>query len=448
MQLPSPLAGEGRGGGWRRRSPGSVPAMTGPASRRAVFAWCLYDWGNSAFPTVIATFLFSAYFTTAVAPTDAIGTALWGQATALVGIAVALASPVLGAIADQGGRRKPWIGVLSAVSIVATALMWFVTPDPSAILLALMLYGIASFGFELALVFYNAMLPDLAPDDRLGRVSGWGWGLGYFGGLACLALSLALVQPDPAPFGLDRAQAEHARAVAFVVAFWYALFALPLFFLTPDRPRGGLPMATAIRSGLATLAGTLKRLPRHRNVLRFLIAKMLYIDGLNTLFAFGGIYAAGTIGMSLEEVLLFGVIINISSGLGAFLFAWVDDWIGAKPTIVIALLALILFGSAILFVEDKTWFYVLAMGIGAFLGPTQAASRSMMARLAPRELMTEFFGLYALAGRATAFLGPFLLGWVTLMTDSQRAGMATILPFFAVGLLLLLGVRETRRALP
>ncbi|GIK99607.1 MAG: MFS transporter [Alphaproteobacteria bacterium] len=422
--------------------------MTAPASRRAVFAWCLYDWGNSAFPTVIATFLFSAYFTTAVAPTDAIGTALWGQATALVGIAVALASPVLGAIADQGGRRKPWIGVLSAVSIVATALMWFVTPDPSAILLALMLYGIASFGFELALVFYNAMLPDLAPDDRLGRVSGWGWGLGYFGGLACLALSLALVQPDPAPFGLDRSQAEHARAVAFVVAFWYALFALPLFFLTPDRPRGGLPMATAIRSGLATLAGTLKRLPRHRNVLRFLIAKMLYIDGLNTLFAFGGIYAAGTIGMSLEEVLLFGVIINISSGLGAFLFAWVDDWIGAKPTIVIALLALILFGSAILFVEDKTWFYVLAMGIGAFLGPTQAASRSMMARLAPRELMTEFFGLYALAGRATAFLGPFLLGWVTLMTDSQRAGMATILPFFAVGLLLLLGVRETRRALP
>lgn len=419
-----------------------------PASRRAVFAWCLYDWGNSAFPTVIATFLFSAYFTTAVAPTDAIGTALWGQATALVGIAVALASPVLGAIADQGGRRKPWIAVLSAVSIVATALMWFVTPDPSAILLALILYGVASFGFELALVFYNAMLPDLAPDDRLGRVSGWGWGLGYFGGLACLALGLALVQPDPAPFGLDRAQAEHARAVAFVVAFWYAIFALPLFFFTPDRPSGGIPVAVAVRSGLAALAGTLKRLPRYRNVLRFLIAKMLYIDGLNTLFAFGGIYAAGTIGMTLEEVLLFGVIINIASGLGAFLFAWVDDWIGAKPTIVIALLALILFGGAILLVEDKTWFYGLAMGIGAFLGPTQAASRSMMARLAPRELTTEFFGLYALAGRATAFLGPFVLGWVTLLADSQRAGMATILPFFAVGLLLLLGVRETRQAVP
>lgn len=420
--------------------------MTAPASRRAIFAWCLYDWGNSAFPTVISTFLFSAYFATAVAPSAEIGTALWGQATAIVGLVIAVVSPALGAIADQGGRRKPWIALLSAVSIAATALLWFVTPQPSAVLLALVLYGAASFGFELAIVFYNAMLPDLAPKDRLGRVSGWGWGLGYFGGLACLALGLALVQPDPAPFGLDKAQAEHARAVALVAAGWFAVFALPLFAWTPDRPGSELPLRDAVRSGLATLAVTLKRLPQHRNVLRFLIAKMIYIDGLNTLFTFGGIYAAGTIGMALDEVLLFGVIINIASGVGAFAFAWVDDWIGAKPTIAISLVALILFGGGILFVEDKTWFYVLAMGIGAFLGPTQAASRSMMARLAPRALMTEFFGLYALAGKATAFIGPFVLGWVTLLADSQRAGMASILPFFVVGLWLLMGVQEGRRA--
>jgi UMF1 family MFS transporter len=139
------------------------------------------------------------------------------------------------------------------------------------------------------------------------------------------------------------------------------------------------------------------------------------------------------------------VLLNVASGIGAFAFAWVDDWIGAKPTIVIALVALIFFGTGILLVEDKTWFYLLAMGIGAFLGPTQAASRSLMARLAPRELMTEFFGLYALAGKATAFVGPALLGWVTLLADSQRAGMATILPFFAVGLWLLLGVRDPSR---
>ena len=416
-----------------------------PASRRAIAAWCLYDWGNSAFPTVIGTFLFSAYFAEAVAPSSAVGTALWGQATALTGLAVALASPVLGAIADQGGRRKPWLAVLSAVSVVATAFMWFVTPEPSAILLALVLYGIASFGFELAVVFYNAMLPDLAPPHRLGRVSGWGWGLGYFGGLACLALGLAFVQPDPAPFGLDKATAEHVRIAAPMVAVWFALFALPLFVLVPDRPHADLPIGVAVRNGLAALRATLRQLPRHRNVLRFLIAKMIYVDGLNTLFAFGGIYAAGTIGMALDEVLLFGVLLNVASGIGAFAFAWVDDWIGAKPTIVIALVALIFFGTGVLLVEDKTWFYLLAMGIGAFLGPTQAASRSLMARLAPRELMTEFFGLYALAGKATAFVGPALLGWVTLLADSQRVGMATILPFFAVGLWLLWGVREPSR---
>ncbi len=425
---------------------GFIEPMTAPAPRRAIVAWCLYDWGNSAFPTVIGTFLFSAYFAQGVAPTPELGTALWGQATALAGLAVALASPVLGAIADQGGRRKPWIAVLSMISIVATALMWFVTPEPSAILLALVLYGVASFGFELAVVFYNAMLPDLAPPDRLGRVSGWGWGLGYFGGLACLALGLVIVQPDPPPFGLDKASAEHVRIVAVVVAGWFALFALPLLLFTPDRPRADLPMGRAVRDGLVTLAKTLKQLPRHRNVARFLIAKMIYIDGLNTLFAFGGIYAAGAFGMALDEVLLFGVLLNVSSGIGAFAFAWVDDRIGAKPTIIIALGALILLGGAILLVTDKTWFYLLGMGIGAFLGPAQAASRSLMARLAPRELMTEFFGLYALAGKATAFVGPAVLGWVTYLADSQRVGMATILPFFMVGLWLLWGVREERSA--
>jgi len=430
--------------------------MTAPASRRAVFAWCLYDWGNSAFPTVIATFLFSAYFTTAVAPTDAIGTALWGQATALVGIAVALASPVLGAIADQGGRRKPWIGVLSAVSIVATALMWFVTPDPSAILLALMLYGIASFGFELALVFYNAMLPDLAPDDRLGRVSGWGWGLGYFGGLACLALSLALVQPDPAPFGLDRAQAEHARAVAFVVAFWYALFALPLFFLTPDRPRGGLPMATAIRSGLATLAGTLKRLPRHRNVLRFLIAKMLYIDGLNTLFAFGGIYAAGVLDWSVTDTGIFGILAIISGAIFAWIGGRADSALGPKPVIVACNLLLLLVACAILFISRQSvfgiavapgsvlpdaLFYVIGMAIGAAGGVVQAASRTMMVRQADPARMTEAFGLYALSGKATSFLAPLAIGVATWATGSQQLGVAPLILLFLAGLFLLTWVK-------
>jgi UMF1 family MFS transporter len=191
---------------------------------------------------------------------------------------------------------------------------------------------------------------------------------------------------------------------------------------------------------------TLKSLPRHGNVLRFLLAKMIYIDGLNTLFAFGGIYAAGSFGFGMEEILVFGILLNVSAGLGAAGFAWLDDWLGAKPTILIALGSLTLLSLAVLPVADRDWFYGLALAIGIFLGPTQAASRSLMARLAPPQLATEFFGLYALSGKATAFLGPAVLAFVTATFDSQRAGMATIPPFLVVGFLLLLLVKEPREA--
>ena len=171
---------------------------------------------------------------------------------------------------------------------------------------------------------------------------------------------------------------------------------------------------------------------------------MLYIDGLNTLFAFGGIYAAGTFGMGFQEILVFGILLNVTAGLGAAGFAWVDDWLGSKPTIMIAVAALTVLGGATLLVETKLWFMVLGAGLGIFIGPAQAASRTLMARLAPAELRTEMFGLYALSGKATAFLGPALVGWVTLWADSQRAGMATILLFFIAGLALLAPLREPR----
>jgi UMF1 family MFS transporter len=171
---------------------------------------------------------------------------------------------------------------------------------------------------------------------------------------------------------------------------------------------------------------------------------MLYTDGLNTLFVFGGIYAAGSFGMDTEEILIFAILLNVTAGLGATAFGWIDDWIGAKRTILIAVAALTLFGGLILLVESKTWFYVLGAAIGVFAGPAQSASRSLMARLAPAGLRTEMFGLYALSGKATAFVGPALVGWLTVWAGSQRIGMATILAFFVVGWLLLLPLREPR----
>jgi len=414
-------------------------------NRSAILAWCLFDWANSAFSTIIVTFLFSAYFIKAVAPSPELGTALWGQANSATALVAAAVAPLLGAIADQGGRRKPWLLAFSLVCIMATASLWFVRPDPPDMVFALVAYGLAALGFELALVFYNAMLPDLVGPDRVGRISGWGWGLGYLGGLACLIASLLLlVRPDPSPFGLDRAAAEHVRVTNLFAALWFAAFALPLFFLVPDRKGSGLSWPVAARAGIGALIATIRRLGAHRNVTLFLCAKMIYIDGLNTLFAFGGVYAAVTFGMSFDELLVFGIVLNVSSGVGAIAFSWVDDWLGAKPTILIALAGLTSLGAAILIVERASTFTLLAVAIGLFVGPAQAASRSLMSRLAPPESRAAYFGLFTLAGRATAFVGPALVGWATFAAQSQRVGMATILPFFIIGAALLLLVKEPR----
>ena len=423
----------------------TITAQPVGGTRTAIVAWCLFDWANSAFPTIIVTFVFAAYFTNAVAPNPELGTALWGQANSVLALATAVFAPLLGAIADQGGRRKPWLLMLSLVCILATASLWFVQPDPSSMVFALVAYGIAGLGFELGLVFYNAMLPELAPPGKVGRISGWGWGIGYLGGLSCLTVSLLLfVQPDPSPFGLDRESAEHVRITNPFAAAWFVLFALPLLLLVPDTTGTGLSAREAIRRGLGTLAATFRRLRAHRNIAIFLLSKMIYIDGLNTLFAFGGIYAAGTFGMSFDEILLFAIALNVSSGLGAISFAWLDDWVGAKPTILIALSAMTVLSAAILLVDSKTAFIAIAVGLGLFFGPAQASSRSLMSRLAPPESRAEFFGLFALAGRVTAFLGPALVGWVTFAAQSQRVGMATILPFFVIGGILLLFVKEPR----
>jgi UMF1 family MFS transporter len=411
--------------------------------KRALISWCLYDWANSAFPTVIITFVFATYFTGSVALDKITGTAYWGYTMSLSALAVAIAAPVFGAIADNLGRRKTWLGFFTALCIFASCVLWFVEPDPSFALMALVTAGLANFAFETGMVFYNAMLPGLVRKSHLGRVSGWGWGLGYFGGLFCLALTLiGLVQPESPWFGLEKETAEHVRATALLVAMWYAVFSIPLFLFTPDKIASDISIVGAIKKGLSELRATFSQVRQHSNMFKFLIARMIYTDGLNTLYAFGGIYAAGSFGMELNEIIIFGIGINVTAGLGAAAFGWVDDWIGPKKTVMIALAALTVLGTALLIVETKTGFWTFGLPLGLFVGPAQAASRSMMVRLAPPEQITETFGLYALSGKATAFLGPALLGAASFAFDSQRAGMATILVFFALGMFLLKNIGE------
>ncbi|HIC80014.1 MAG TPA: MFS transporter [Kiloniellaceae bacterium] len=421
-------------------SPGWVQTWQG--RRSAAIAWCFYDWANSSYPTVIVTFVFAAYFTQGVAETVEIGTGQWGAALSISGLALAVLAPVLGAIADQGGGRKPWIAFFTALSVLAAFGLWWIEPDPRFILPALLLVAVGNAAFEFGHVFYNAMLPDVAPSSHLGRLSGWAGGLGYAGGLVCLGLCLVLfVMPEVPLFGLDKAAAEEVRITGPFVGLWFAVFAIPLFLMAREERRPFRP-AGAVRAGLKSLWQTLRQLPSHGQTGRFLLARMLYTDGLNTLFAFGGIYAAGTFGMSFEEILIFGILLNVAAGIGAFGFAWFDDLVGAKATILVSVAALTVLGAAILLIDSKLWFYLLGCGIGVFIGPAQTASRSFMARIAPPDLRAEFFGLYALSGKATAFVGPALVGWVTIMAESQRAGMATILIFFLAGLLLLWPIRD------
>jgi UMF1 family MFS transporter len=291
------------------------------------------------------------------------------------------------------------------------------------------------------------MLTDLVPPSRLGRLSGWGWGAGYAGGLICLLIVLVgFVSANPPWFGLGKEQAAHVRIAGPIAALWFAVFCWPLFVFTPDQPGRGVAPRAAIRNGLAALWATILHLRTYRNIARYIIAHMIYTDGLNTLFAFGGIYAAGEFGMTVAEVIWFGIALNLTAGLGAAAFAWVDDWIGAKRTILIALAGLIITGIAILATHDKTLFWALGMVLGIFFGPAQAASRSLMARLAPPGMQAEMFGLHALSGKATAFIGPALFGWATVTFGTQRAGMATVLVFLAAGALLLGLVKEPSRA--
>lgn len=417
-----------------REQAGELAAISTDRSARGQFAWALYDWANSAFAAVIVTFVFATYFSQGIAVDPVTGTAQWGWAMTTSALIAAVLGPTLGAIADAGGRRKPWIFVFTWLCVIATGLLWYAAPSPEWVLYALVLVVLANLGLDMAGVFYNAMLHDLAPADRLGRLSGWAWGLGYFGGLSCLVIALfAFVQTDAPLFGLDKEQAEHVRATGPLVAAWLALFSLPLFLYTPDRPSGGLAAGVAIRQGLARLWRTVLEIKRYRIVGQFLLARMLYIDGLNTLFAFGGIYAAGTFGLELADVITFGILLNVTGGIGAFGFAWLDDRIGPKPVILIALTGLMICGLVAVFTTSVTVFWIVGGMLGLFVGPTQAASRTLMAKLAPPAQQTEMFGLYALSGKVTAFLGPLVLGTVTLWADSQRAGMATILIFFAAG---------------
>lgn len=419
------------------------------AARKSILSWCLYDWGNSAFATVIITFVFSIYFARGVVGDETAGAAQWSAAIAVSGAVIAILSPFLGAIADHYGARKPWVLLFTVLFCVPTALLYFGVPGGGTgnILFVLAMLVLANTAFEIALVFNNAMLPHIAPREMIGRVSGWAWGMGYAGGLACLVLSLVFLVGlgDASPLlPLPQEQSEHIRAVGPLVALWAIVFAVPMMLYTSDVPRTTQPLGAVIAGGVRQLWASLHDLRHQRTMARFLVASAIYRDGLNTLFAVGGLYAAGTFGMSMQEILLFAIGLNVAAGIGAAGFAGMDDVKGSKQTIIMSLCGLLLAGLAVLMVQDKALFIGLALVMGLFIGPVQSASRTMAARLSAPAQIGQTFGLYSLTGRVVSFFGPAAYAWATLVFDSQRAGMATILLFWLAGMVILWGIKEDR----
>lgn len=404
--------------------------------RREVFAWALYDVGNSAFTTLVVTFIYSAYFTQAIADDPDRGAILWSRAVNASAIAVALLSPLAGAIADYGGRKKLFLFASTLLCVVPTVALF--SPGRGDVTSALILFVIANIGFEAGYVFYNAFLPEVSTRETIGRVSGLGQGLGYFGGLACLMIALAMVRgwlPKDGDF--------HVRATNLLVAGWFLVFAVPLFLFVKERvPEHRLAGRELITVGFRRLGTTIRNLGAHRDAARLIVARMIYNDGLVTVFSFASIFAAATFGLTTEQLIVFGIVINIVSGTSSLLLGPVTDRIGGKRTILITLVMLIVATVIGAIAPTIQWFWVSAILLGAMVGPNQAASRSLLGLHSPAEKHAEFFGFFAFSGKLASVLGPLLYGMVLQSTGSQRLAMASILLFFIVGIALLLPLRD------
>ncbi|SDP40175.1 MFS transporter, UMF1 family [Phyllobacterium sp. YR620] len=445
-----------------------LTSETTASTKSGIWGWMLFDWAAQPFFTVVTTFIFGPYFVSRMASDPALGQAAWGYAIAVSGLFIAVLSPVLGSIADQTGRRKPWIAFFAVIKITCLVMLWFAAPG-SGLIMPLIFFSLASIAAEFSIVFNDSMMPRLVAPKDIGRISNIAWGLGYLGGMIALIFVVAFTAGSPETgktmlglqpiFGLDPSAGEGDRATGPLAALWYLVFVLPMFFFTPDGARG-LPIRPAIASGLARLRSTLAEVRQRPGILRFLIGRMIYQDGVNALVVLGGAFAATMFGWATAEIGIFGIILNVVAIFGCLAASRLDTMLGSKTVVVAALIVLViatigivstgpgytLFGfiplpgadSGGLFGTPAEKAYIcFGLLIGVAFGPVQASSRSYMARSVSVEEAGRYFGIYALSGRATSFLAPFLVATVTAFSGSPRLGMATIIVFLLGGLAIL-----------
>ncbi len=442
-------------------------------AKRGIWGWVMFDWAAQPFFTVVTTFVFGPYFVARLTDDPISAQATWSNMATVSSIIIALFSPILGSIADQSGARKPWIAFFAAIKIVSLLFLWFAAPG-SPIILPIVCMIFASIAAEFSIVFNDSMMPRLTNPQNVGRISNLAWGLGYLGGMVVLiavvtllaansktGLTIAGIKPL---FGLDPATGEDARITGPIAAIWYLLFILPMFLLTPDADRR-LPFGAAIRSGLAELKTTLRELRDRPVLLRFLIARMLYQDGVNGVLILGGVFAAGMFGWATMEIGLFGILLNVVAIVGCFAAGRVDQKLGSRITILISLVLLLIATVGIVSTEKASTLFgwiqlptadnggIFATGaekayllygilIGLAFGPVQASSRSYLARNITIAEAGRYFGIYALSGRATSFMATLSFSIATYLSGSAHIGMATLIVFLGLGFVLLLRVPE------
>ena len=439
--------------------------MAGVSAKRRIWGWYFFDFASQPYNTLLLTFIFGPYITDLLGSGSAAQSA-WGYGVGIAGLLIAVGSPLLGAVADKAGGRMAFIWLFSAMYVLGAWGLWYAAPGDYSLVLILLSFGIGLIGMEFATTFTNALMPDLCPPEELGRVSGNGFAFGYFGGLLSLVIMLALFAEGPAGktlvgispiFGLDAAAREGTRAVGPLSAIWYAVFMVPFFLWVRDVKRPGMvSLGTAMRGAWPELRGTLQGLPGNRSLLAYLVSSMFYRDALNGMYAFGGIYAAGVLGWSVVNVGVFGILAIVTGVVFSWLGGRADARFGPKPVIVVNVLVLTLVAVAVVYVSRVSVFgmavaegsrlpdlvfYALGAVIGGAGGALQAASRTMLVRQADAEHITEAFGLYALAGKATSFIAPLSIAVVTQVTGNQQAGISPLIVLFGVGLILLLWVR-------
>ncbi len=449
--------------------------MADVSLRKRIWGWMMFDWASQPYNTVLLTFIFGPFFAEIVSSdlmskglddtaAKALAQSYWGYGLTAAGLFIAFSAPILGAFADSSGRRLPWVWVFSLLYVIGASGLWLTEPGNFNMIAVLIFFGIGLIGMEFATIFTNAMLPSLGDHREVGAISGNGWALGYLGGVFALAFMLLFLAENAsgvtllgqAPlFGLDPEIREGTRFVGPFTAIWYVVFMIP-FFLWVREPRHLVVRGASVAQSLADLVATLRRLPSQVSLSAYLGSSMLYRDALNGMFTFGGIYAFGILGWSVIDIGVFGIVAALTGAVFAYIGGRADRAYGPKPVIVACILTLIVVAISIVMISRETVlgvtvaagsalpdiaFYICGAMIGAAAGAVGSASRSMMVRQANPDRMTEAFGLYALAGKATSFIAPAAIAIATNLSGSQRVGITPLIGLFLIGLFLLLWVK-------